>query len=163
MAETLFTIGIVCLSIAGVGLIFTVVLFVKLRIPSVVGELTGKTAKDAIKRIRTENNLREHGGRSLQSILDGVKTDSSQHHPEKNGKSTKGNPSVPTEKKYNLARTETGLLRQRSELLRNKTQETYVEQSSLFQIPAAQFNADVLDEITERETAPISFPSTKTE
>jgi len=163
MAETLYTIGIVCLIIAGIGLIFTISLFVRLRIPDVIAELTGKTAIEAIKRIRAENNLREHGGRSLQSILDGAETANSSHHVEKNGKSTKGNPSLPTEKKYNLARTETGLLRQRSGLLNSNTQGAYAEKSSQYQVSASRHDTDAPDEITERETAPISFPPDQTE
>ena len=161
MAETLFTIGVVCLILAGVGLILTVFLFIKLRIPAVIAELTGKTAIDAIYRMRTESNLREHGGRSLQSILDGVDTGDSSQHPGKNGKSAKGNYSLPTEKKYNLARTETGLLRQRSGLLSNNAYETYTGKNSQYQVSATRNDADVSDRITERETAPMPLPPTK--
>ena len=163
MAETLFTIGIVCLAFAGVGLILTAFLFIKLRIPSVIAELTGKTAKDAIKRMRAESNLREHGGRSLQSIMDASGKDNLPNSPKGTGNASNGSLLLPTERKYNLARTETGLLKQKSGLLNNNIQEAYAEQNSQYQVSVLQQDEDVSEEITERETAPLPLPPIRKE
>jgi len=156
MAETLFTLGIVCMLASGVGLICTVFLFFRLRIRSVIAEFTGKTARDAIRRIRTESTLREHGGRSLQSIIDAYTKDSSSDSPEGVGNTSSGNSQFLPEKKYNLARTETGLLRLRSGLLSNNDQGEYAELSPQYQITATQRHEEISDEITEKETARLS-------
>lgn len=48
-------ISIVCFSAAGVALLLAVFLFIKFRIISVIGDLTGKTARKSIEKMREEN------------------------------------------------------------------------------------------------------------
>ncbi len=48
-------ISIVCFSVAGVSLLLAVFLFIKFRIISVIGDLTGKTARKSIEKMREEN------------------------------------------------------------------------------------------------------------
>lgn len=55
MAETLSTLSIVAFAVAGVSLVLAVVLFVYFRIPTVIGDLSGRNAKKSIARMRTSN------------------------------------------------------------------------------------------------------------
>ncbi len=48
-------ISIVCFSAAGAALLLAVFLFIKFRIISVIGDLTGKTARKSIQKMREEN------------------------------------------------------------------------------------------------------------
>ncbi len=48
-------ISIVCFSIAGVSLLLALFLFFKFKIISVIGDLTGKTARKSIEKMREEN------------------------------------------------------------------------------------------------------------
>ena len=48
-------ISIVCFSVAGASLLLALFLFFKFRIISVIGDLTGKTAKKSIEKMREEN------------------------------------------------------------------------------------------------------------
>ena len=54
-ATTWFVIAIVGFSLAGAALIAAVLLFLKLNIPAVIADLTGKTANNEIKAIRAAN------------------------------------------------------------------------------------------------------------
>lgn len=55
MAETLSTLSIVAFAVAGVSLVLAVVLFIYFRIPTVIGDLSGRNAKKSIARMRTSN------------------------------------------------------------------------------------------------------------
>lgn len=54
-AQTWLIIAIVGFSLAGILLITTVLMFIKMRIPSVIGDLTGKTVAREIKAMREFN------------------------------------------------------------------------------------------------------------
>ena len=57
-------VSIVCFSIAGVSLLLALFLFFKFKIISVIGDLTGKTARKSIEKMREENEksgVRPHG------------------------------------------------------------------------------------------------------
>ena len=148
MADTLFTFGIVCLILAGVGLICTVILYVKLKIRPLIAELTGKAARKAIIRIRREGNLREHGGRSLLSIISSSE-----------GGDVSGNSTQLPEKKYNLARTEAGLVRQRSGILASSMPDDYKKAVSEVLDMNSEQNTGLLVDISEQDTGELSpFP-----
>lgn len=48
-------ISIVCFSVAGLSLIIALILFFKFRIISVIGDLSGRTARKSIEKMREEN------------------------------------------------------------------------------------------------------------
>jgi len=77
MADVLLTLAVVCFVLAVLAIICTIVLFFRLDIRAVIAELSGKTATEAIARIREEGTLRQHGGRTLQSIMDAGPTGAS--------------------------------------------------------------------------------------
>ena len=150
MADTLFTMGIVCLILAVVGLICTIILYVKLKIRPLIAELTGRAARNAIARIRREGNLREHGSRSLLSIISSSE-----------GGDATGSSSQFPEKRYNLARTEAGLVRQRSGLLTSNMPEEIKMQTSYVPNMDSELNTGLLEDISEQETgllSPLSDP-----
>ena len=55
MAETLSLLSIIAFIVAGVCLILAIFLWVVLRIPTVIGDLSGRTARKSIARIRATN------------------------------------------------------------------------------------------------------------
>lgn len=55
MAETLSTLSIISFVLAGVGFILAVFFWFFFKIPSVIGDLTGKTAKKSIAKMRAAN------------------------------------------------------------------------------------------------------------
>ena len=54
-ATAWFIIAIVCFSLAGIALIASVFMFIKMRIPAVIGDLTGRTVAREIKAMRDSN------------------------------------------------------------------------------------------------------------
>ncbi len=54
-AGTLSTLSIICFIIAGAALILAAVLFFYFKIPTVIGDLSGKNAKKSIERLRASN------------------------------------------------------------------------------------------------------------
>ena len=52
LAQILSTISIIAYISAGAFLILAIVLFVVFRIPTIIGDLSGKNAKKSIERIR---------------------------------------------------------------------------------------------------------------
>ena len=89
MPQVLFIIGMVALLLAFVALVVTLMLFIRLKIPAVIGELTGQTATAEIARIRAEGISRQAKGRSLQSII-GQETGSGSFDLQKLGLQTSG-------------------------------------------------------------------------
>lgn len=65
MAETLSTLSIIFFAVAGVCLIIAVFLFVYFKIPSVVGDLSGRTARKSIAKMRVANE--KTGSKSYNS------------------------------------------------------------------------------------------------
>lgn len=55
MANTLATLSLVLYGLAVVFLIMAVIFFIKFHIPAIIGDLSGRTAKKSIERIRSEN------------------------------------------------------------------------------------------------------------
>lgn len=55
MAETLSTVSLIAFIVAGVCFVIAVVLFFVFGIPSVIGDLSGRTARKSIKRMRISN------------------------------------------------------------------------------------------------------------
>lgn len=55
MAETLSTLSIISFAIAGVSLALAVVLFICFKIPTAIGDLSGRNAKRSIARMRSGN------------------------------------------------------------------------------------------------------------
>lgn len=55
MAETLSTLSIISFIIAGVCLVLAIFLWIFFRIPSVIGDLTGRTARKSIAKMRSTN------------------------------------------------------------------------------------------------------------
>lgn len=55
MAEKLFTVSTALFVLAAVFLIIAIILWIKFKIPDIVGDLTGKTAKKSIALMRESN------------------------------------------------------------------------------------------------------------
>lgn len=55
MADTLSTLSIISFVVAGISLIIAVLLWFFWKIPMVVGDLSGRTAKKSIAKMRSEN------------------------------------------------------------------------------------------------------------
>lgn len=55
MAETLSTLSIIAFVVAGVSFVLAVVLFIYFRVPTVIGDLSGRNAKKSIARMRSSN------------------------------------------------------------------------------------------------------------
>lgn len=60
MAETLSFISIIAFVAAAICLVVTIIIFIKFKIPSVIGDLSGKTARKSIEQMRESN---EQSGR----------------------------------------------------------------------------------------------------
>ena len=59
MTETVSTLSVACFIIAAIGLVLTIFLWYFLGIKDVIGDLSGRTAKRSIERIRAENKNSE--------------------------------------------------------------------------------------------------------
>ena len=55
MAETLSMISIIAFVLAGICLVATIILFIYFKIPSIIGDLSGKTARKSIEQMRQNN------------------------------------------------------------------------------------------------------------
>lgn len=55
MADILSVISLVSFILSGVALVLSILLFILLRIPAVIGDLSGQTAKKSIARMRVSN------------------------------------------------------------------------------------------------------------
>lgn len=54
--QMLIIIGIILLCLCGVSLVINIILFIRLRIISIINDLSGKTEKKQIEKIRLNNN-----------------------------------------------------------------------------------------------------------
>ena len=61
MAELLVKISYIAFAGAVVCLILAVILFIKFKIPTVIGDLSGKNAKKAIQQMRETNSQKGNG------------------------------------------------------------------------------------------------------
>ena len=62
MVETLSTISIICFVASGVCLVAAIIIFIVFRIPSVIGDLSGRTARKSVAKYRTS---KERAGAGL--------------------------------------------------------------------------------------------------
>lgn len=65
MAETLSTLSIISFVVAGVSLVLAILLFIYFRIPTVIGDLSGRNAKKSIARMRSSNE--KSGNKSFRA------------------------------------------------------------------------------------------------
>lgn len=65
MAETLSTFSIISFIVAGVSLGLAILLFIYFRIPTVIGDLSGRNAKKSIARMRSSNE--KSGNKSFRA------------------------------------------------------------------------------------------------
>lgn len=65
MAETLSTLSIISFIVAGVALAIAIFLWIFLKIPQVIGNLSGRTARKSIARVRASNE--KSGNKSYRS------------------------------------------------------------------------------------------------
>ena len=70
-ANTWLIIATVGFSLAGVALIVAIFIFIKLNIPSVIGDLTGKTVAREIKAMKEFNNSSSYRKTDANSLLQG--------------------------------------------------------------------------------------------
>lgn len=70
MAETLSTLSIISFAVAGVALAVAIFLWVFLKIPQVIGNLSGRTARKSIARVRASNE--KSGNKSYRSSTTNV-------------------------------------------------------------------------------------------
>jgi hypothetical protein len=82
VAQILTTVAIVCFTLAAVSLVTSVIVFFTMKIGTVVGELSGKTATEAIARIRSQTTTQMHAGKSLQAIINEANRSDSLLSPE---------------------------------------------------------------------------------
>lgn len=55
MAETLSLISIIAFAVAAICLVVTIIIFVRFKIPSVIGDLSGRNARKSIEQMREIN------------------------------------------------------------------------------------------------------------
>lgn len=72
MAETLSTLSIISFAAAGVFLVLAVFLWFFLKIPSVIGDLSGKTARKSIAKMRAVNEKTGAKGNGARGKMSGA-------------------------------------------------------------------------------------------
>ena len=153
MAEFLLTFGIVCFVLAGLGLVATGILFFKLDIRTVIAELTGKTATEAIAKIRAESPMYQHRGRSLQNILDGSDTDGSLFSIDKLKIGSADAPLPAATKTAGTTRAYTDPSEQRTGLLTDRARKNLATSASAM---ASEQQTGLLADFAERQTELLS-------
>lgn len=107
MAQTLQTLSIISFAVAGVCLVLAIFFWVFFKIPSVIGDLSGRTARKSIEKMR-QANVRS-GNKSYRASATnaarGKLTDTMQHSAKLSGKAPNGKPDANED-----GRPETGLL-----------------------------------------------------
>lgn len=135
-AEILSLISLISYIIAGISLVLAIFFWFFFKIPSVIGDLSGRTAKKSIARRRASNE--RAGGKGYQSSATnanrGKLTDTMQHSRKLKGEAKKEQPPVREEQM-----PETGLLatnqvqafdNQQTELLGNEATGTLVDEDA---------------------------------
>lgn len=121
-AEILSLISLISYIISGVCLVLAVFFFIKFNIPAVIGDLSGRTARKSIARMRASNE--KAGGQgykpSAANVNRGKLTDT-MHHADKPATATKGKADASDQ------RPETGLLAE------NKATAFPVQQTALLE------------------------------
>ena len=132
MAELLVKISYIAFAGAAAGLILAIILFIKLKIPMVIGDLSGKNAQKAIQKMRETNSRKGN-----QSFRTGKKN-------EERGKLTK---KISHKKKEDVKehlteaiRSETGLLKETMAASPETANETE---------PLVSEETTILDNVTE--------------
>lgn len=103
MADTLSLLSIVSFAVAGVCLVISVILWVVFRIPSVIGDLSGRTARKSIAKLRMANEKSGDKGHRASKVN------------AQRGKVTETMPDIDKsrqgKKNTDVVRPETGILR----------------------------------------------------
>lgn len=73
MAELLVKISYIAFAGAVVCLILAVILFIKFKIPTVIGDLSGKNAKKAIQQMRETNSQKGNRPLNQEKRTKGIK------------------------------------------------------------------------------------------
>ena len=120
-AEILSLVSLISYIVAGVCLVLAVFFWIFFKIPSVIGDLSGRTARKSIEKMRQANV--QSGNKSYRAsatnIERGKLTDTMQHSTKlKKAKTTKEEPKQPSGE-----RPETGLLSE------NKAEATYGDET----------------------------------
>lgn len=68
MAELYSRISILAFSLAGISFLFTIFFLIKFHIPALIGELSGKTAKKEIAKMRSQNENRKQNRMQMQHV-----------------------------------------------------------------------------------------------
>ena len=122
LAEILSLISLISYIVSGVCLVLAVFFFIKFNIPAVIGDLSGRTARKSIARLRASNE--KAGGQgykpSAANVNRGKLTDT-MHHAEKPAATAKGKTEASDQ------RPETGLLAE------NKATAVPVQQTALLE------------------------------
>ena len=107
MAQTLQTLSIISFAVAGLCLVLAIFFWIFFKIPSVIGDLSGRTARKSIEKMR-QANVRS-GNKSYRASATnaarGKLTDTMQHSTKLKGKAPDGKPAANED-----GRPETGLL-----------------------------------------------------
>ncbi len=79
MAETLSTFSIISFVVAGVGLVLAIFFWFFFKIPTVIGDLSGRTARKSIAKMRAENERsgkpKERKGNTARGKMTGTMSD----------------------------------------------------------------------------------------
>ncbi len=81
MADTLTTLSTVSFGLAALFLLLAVIVWIKFKIPAVIGDLTGRTARKSIARMRTENE--KSGKKSYRPSAENRKRGRTTEHMER--------------------------------------------------------------------------------
>ncbi len=147
MAETLRTLSILCFVLAGVCLIVALVLWFLFKIPSVIGDLTGRTARKSIAQMRKAN---EKSGKAPRG-----RTADAARKPQP-GNTPPSKTTGSQSKNAAHDRPETGLLTE------NQTSGSMCEETSLLRDAAAAPDGEETTLLAEEEeTAPLAAPGGK--
>lgn len=68
MADTLSLLSLISFAVAGICLIISIVLWVVFRIPSVIGDLSGRTARKSIAKLRMANEKSGEKGYRVSKV-----------------------------------------------------------------------------------------------
>lgn len=147
MAERLALLSIICFVLAGVFLIVALVLGFLFKIPAVIGDLTGRTARKSIAQMRTAN---EKSGKTRRESKAGAVRDK-----QRDGMHKPGMPGG-QQKKAGHDRPETGLLAE-NQMSGYESEET----AMLRDAEAAPEGEETTLLAEEEETASLAAPEKK--
>lgn len=165
-ANAWLIIGIVGFSLSGVALITAVILFIRLNIPAIIGDLTGRTVAREIKAIRNTNasggdkrfrpsavNLER--GKLTEKVVTGYSSKMAVAHASKRLDKTSGEPGKSTAKK------KTGTVGL-SNAVQNGAVQSSAASSGFFEIKnTGAFNTDSTEVLSDNATEVLNDNSTE--